>query len=463
MLILDSVLRVPKAAIDTSTLETFTVQRRGKESFQLWDEDEEHYLFPVTAYKYFESLGLAPLKDLRTLGRRLQKTESLLIPREGQLTAVETVVGCLNSSLHLDQGIFVAGCGKGKTVMGTEIARRMQTSTCILVHKEYLGDQWVRAINMLVPGATIGFVRQERCDSGKDFDFVIASTQSLTSPKRIYPEEFYSSFGFLLLDEVHRYGAEIWHKVLQKFPAKYRLGLTATPRRFDGLWSVITSHLGEIFHELDSDSMTFKVYTVGVNSDIPRDAFEFSWLNDVQMRAKIISLISENTKRNHILARNLVKAYKANRFVMVISDRKEQLRALMNFCADLGVSPGDMGLFVGGLTKKDQQESINKSFIFTTYQMSQEGLDIERLDTLFLASPRSHIEQTVGRILRQFEGKNIPVVVDPIDIDIEEAVRWSLSRVKEYRFLGATVEGYAVDKTVKKFRKETQCQTPKTC
>jgi superfamily II DNA or RNA helicase len=442
MIVLDSVLRVPQSDVTDKILSKFTVTRRYGEPFPLWEEKEDHFTFPVGAYgQYFFKEGFGQLRDLRVKGRLLEETESLLVPREGQAEAVQTVVDCFGSSLWPDQGLLVAGCGKGKTIMGTEIARRMRRPTCILVHKEYLGEQWAEAIEILVPKASIGYVRQDRCDTGNDHDFVIASTQSITSATRVYSSEFYDSFGVMLFDEVHRYGANVWHQVLQKFPAKYRLGLTATAKRFDGLWPVITSHLGEVYHELDSDPMTFKVYTLEIKSGISRKAFNFDWMDDKMRRAKIISLIAKHDFRNTVIARNLKKAYDASRNVIIISDRKEQLKTLMMKCQELGASSDDMGLFVGGMKKKDRDRAVSNPLIFTTYGMSQEGLDIERLDALFLASPRAHIEQTVGRILRQFEGKNMPVVVDPVDVDIDEAKGWAYSRLKEYEALGAEVEG----------------------
>lgn len=441
MMILDSVLRVSKYKVTEKDLSNFSISNRFGDPFQLWVEADDYYTFPVTSWNsYFFRKG-DQLEDLRIKGRLLEESESLLIPREGQLEAIKTVVNCFESTLWMDQGILVAGCGKGKTIMGTEIARIMRRPTCILVHKEYLGEQWAAAIEMLIPGASIGYVRQDRCDTGYDYDFVIASTQSLTSATRVYPEIFYSSFGVMLFDEVHRYAAHVWHQVLQKFPARHRLGLTATAKRFDGLWPVITSHLGEVYYELDSDPMTFKVYTVTITSGIPREAFDLHWMDDKMRRAKIISLIAKHDRRNTVIARNLKKAYDVGRNVMIISDRKEQLKTLMMKCQELGASPDDMGLFVGGMKKKDRDKAVSKLLIFTTYGMSQEGLDIERLDALFIASPRAHIEQTVGRILRYFEGKNMPVVVDPVDTDIDEAKGWAYSRLKEYEALGAEVEG----------------------
>ena len=62
----------------------------------------------------------------------------------------------------------------------------------------------------------------------------------------------------------------------------------------------------------------------------------------------------------------------------------------------------------------DREISVNCSVIIGTYQASGEGFDVPELDTLILASPKSNVEQAVGRILRQ-KNKNEPIVIDIVD------------------------------------------------
>jgi superfamily II DNA or RNA helicase len=62
----------------------------------------------------------------------------------------------------------------------------------------------------------------------------------------------------------------------------------------------------------------------------------------------------------------------------------------------------------------DRENSTDCSVIIGTYQASGEGFDVPMLDTLILSTPKSDVEQAVGRILRQ-KNINEPVVVDIVD------------------------------------------------
>ena len=45
-------------------------------------------------------------------------------------------------------------------------------------------------------------------------------------------------------------------------------------------------------------------------------------------------------------------------------------------------------------------ESSKKKIIFATFSQAHEGLDIPTLDTVILATPKSDIVQSIGRIMR---------------------------------------------------------------
>jgi superfamily II DNA or RNA helicase len=77
--------------------------------------------------------------------------------------------------------------------------------------------------------------------------------------------------------------------------------------------------------------------------------------------------------------------------------------------------PISSGYYVGGMTEEERYRSSLCRVVFATAQFASEGLDIPALDTLFLVCPMGDVEQAVGRILRPFEGKKGPVVVDMRD------------------------------------------------
>jgi len=438
-LILDSVLRVPKKEVPDWLLKAYEVRPKfGGDLFKEYQVEEDWVYFPRQARNMFSGFKI---DDRRVEGRKIEFPPSKY--REKFIGQTETIIHSMEGLLHspCGGGVLVAGCGKGKTVMGTELAIRLSRPTCIMVHKEYLGEQWEEAIKMLVPDAKVGWVKQDRCDMGFDYDFVIASTQSIVSPTRVYERKFYASFGLLILDEVHRYAADVWQQVMWKFPTKYRLGLTATAGRFDGMWSVITDNVGPIAAELESDPIDFQVFTVNLSTDIDSSSYDKPWLDKKMKLGKLTSLLANHEGRNKVITRNLVKAYKAKRKVLVLSSRRKQLDMLAVMLKREGVSADDIGFFVGGVKGKARVEVSKKQMILATYQMAEEGLDIVELDALFPVTPRAHVIQITGRILRAFEGKKLPSVVDLVDYKVKDLVGFSYSRRKEYESMGANIEG----------------------
>jgi len=91
-----------------------------------------------------------------------------------------------------------------------------------------------------------------------------------------------------------------------------------------------------------------------------------------------------------------------------------------------------------------QMRSGEKKYFFGSFQIAREGLDIPRLDRLFMASPvkdEAIVEQSVGRIRRTHESKkDVPVVYDFKDKNIGKCVRWYKERCKVYRSIEAEFE-----------------------
>jgi len=414
----------------------YVVKDREGNDFKLYTYDEGIglYSFPRSAIRYIDDFV-----DLRTIGRSIgAQDKSGFIARDYQEGIASKICDYLSNYLG---GVYVAGCGTGKTILASEVIIRMDRPACVLVHKDFLAEQWVNAFKMILPSYRVGFLKQDREDNGNDFDVVIASTQSVTSPTRKYSDDFYNSFGFLVADECHRYGAEVWVKAISKFPATYRLGLTATPNRADGLWRVLDDHIGKIGVELKTDPIPNKVYLVPMVTPIDTSQLQKKWLTDIQKRAKLISLLANHEGRNEVIARNILKAYKASRHILVISERRVQLDILSKLLIRNGIPKDHIGFYVGGMKRDMRNEAAEKPLILTTYQMTKEGLDIERLDTLFLATPQGNVIQTVGRILRSLEGKALPMTVDFVDTNIDMAKGLAYSRLKNYRKLNCDIKG----------------------
>lgn len=148
-------------------------------------------------------------------------------------------------------GILEIYCGAGKTVMALKIVSLLQKKTLIIVHKEFLMNQWIERIEDFLPGARVGKIQGPVFDvEGKDI--VIGMVQTLYD--REYPVEAFSSFGLTIIDEVHRIGSEQFSKTLFKTITPYMLGISATVERKDKLTKILYMFIGEIIYSIKRDS-----------------------------------------------------------------------------------------------------------------------------------------------------------------------------------------------------------------
>lgn len=395
--------------------------------FPLWEADDQELTLPWSALKR-ESFEI---EDRRVLGMRIGSRDRLFSPREGQEEAVASLVEQMRDG---SSGNFIAPCASGKTIIGAEVALRWGRRTAVLVHKRFLARQWEKAFGILAPDAKIGWVKQNRCEY-EDKDVILVMCQSLTSPTREYPSEMFDSVGLVICDEVHRYGAKVWQGALKKFPARRRLGLTATFRRRDGLLRVIEDHLGGILRRMEVKTLPVRVHFVKISTKMAAKEYTNRWDGSFN-RSRMVNLLASNEKRTDAIVRMVVKAADSGRKIVILSERLHHLDDMADGIKKSAVSASDIGFFVGGKSDDELDEAAERQVIFATYQMAKEGLDIPAVDTLILATPVADVEQSVGRIVRPMAGKREPVVVDFLDENIGPCSGFGIARRKQYRTLG---------------------------
>jgi superfamily II DNA or RNA helicase len=324
-----------------------------------------------------------------------------------------------------------ASPGWGKTVFACALMAKLQVPTLVIVHKEFLMKQWKERIEQFLPDAKVGICQGDVCDfEGKHV--VIAMVHSLS--QRTYPLEFLRWPGLMIVDECHRIGAATWAPVPAYFPTRYRLGLSATPRRKDGAENVFFYHLGPIIFSAKEQRMHPKIRKV--YSDFHLAATDR--LNPALIsKPLLLRFLCASTKRNEQIIEQLRLAVISGRKILVLSERLEHLTTLEQMLKDswgnFSKTPAPTtGQYVGGMKEEDYEESSGCQVIFATAQLVSEGFDLPALDTLFLTTPVSDAEQAVGRILRPFEGKKEPVVVDFRDDRVGLCLRAAEYREKLY-------------------------------
>jgi len=194
------------------------------------------------------------------------------------------------------------------------------------------------------------------------------------------------------------------------------LGLSATPTRSDGLTKVLKWYIGDIFYSMKvQNNNTVDVERLIIyseNEDYKRELIDF------RGRVKISTMIN-NICYFLIRSYAIIKMIKdtinnsENRQILLLSDRKRQLEDIYNVITEKDIC--SVGYYVGGMKQKQLKESEEKQLLLGTYSMAKEGLDIKSLNCLILASPKSDIVQSVGRILRQKHENIRPKIIDIID------------------------------------------------
>lgn len=219
----------------------------------------------------------------------------------------------------------------------------------------------------------------------------------------------------LLAHNCHRIGAGTWSAVPPMFAAKWRIGLSATPRRKDGADSVFHYHIGDIIFASKEIRMTPKVKRVWISPDIFKLVHTPNFNPSLIKKGLLLRFMCASPGRNRVIVEQLIQAVKAGRKCLVLSERLQHLRDLETVLYKLWGSDStkpSVGFYIGGQEKEALDEAAKCQVVFATSQLVQEGLDIPPLDTLFLTTPLGDIEQAVGRILRPHEGKKDPIVVD---------------------------------------------------
>jgi len=205
---------------------------------------------------------------------------------------------------HCNDGVYSGGllelpCAWGKTSGSLYILSKLSKKTLVIVHKEFLMNQWIERINQFLPKARVGKIQGPIVDT-EDKDIVLCMLQSLIS--KDYEQTLFEQFGFTIIDEVHHISSQSFSNSLFKVVTKYMLGLSATMERKDGTTNVFKMFLGDIIykaekkneHSVEVRAITYKVYDDEFNDTIldyrgkPQNSSMISKLCEYNRRTEFI-------------------------------------------------------------------------------------------------------------------------------------------------------------------------------
>lgn len=371
------------------------------------------------------------------------KYETIDVEFNGQLRDYQEpiVEQCMDHINTFGGGILSVPCGYGKTLMSVYMSIKLGLKTFVLVDKSFLLDQWMECIKEF-SNARVGIVRQSTVQID-DYDIVIGMVQSISGKKYNF-----KSFGTLVVDECHHYGARFFSKALSMLGTKYVIGLSATPKRKDGLTKVINWYLGEIMYskKLQTNNQVivkrFHYFTHNKKFVTKYRAVKGETKADsTRMISNLISL-----KQRNKLIINIINHLRKDptRNILVLGERVEHLkelkkgvdRKIKRDVENNVILPNECltYLYIGDTKKPERDEAAELgNILFGTYRIASEGFNVPRLNTLVLATPKPDVVQSVGRIMRRAlqNGDTRPLIIDIAD-ELSIFITQSYARQKLY-------------------------------
>jgi superfamily II DNA or RNA helicase len=444
-----------QCTVEPITDDRFGVKKESK--FKIYLESPERYYLPREwAINHF---GQAD-ENLLSEGCDLSDEASKFVgkPYDYQTDIINMY---LNSPRN---GLICVPCGKGKTFMALNIASQIKKRFLIIVDKEFLMNQWKNEIKNLMPNIRIGILQGDTCQVGtevidspepsinelkeflKESKLKVSGTRSelierlnkadikfkkphtsvtyevticmiQTLCLRDFNINFFRDYGFTIFDECHHLGAQYFSKTLQKVQTRKMLGLSATPKREDGLTKVFEMFLGKpIYWEKVRDpDPTVQVKAVHITCQDPNYLkVPYDYKNDIII-ARLITYIVECKERNQEIVRWIHEiCANKNRKLLILSARIEHLRVLDSMVN----SEITRGYYIGGMKEEERETgAANSQLLLASYSMASEAMNIKALNAVILASPRSNVEQSTGRILRVRISERVvePLIIDIID------------------------------------------------
>lgn len=370
---------------------------------------------------------------------------------------VEITNKCIDHTQKYGGGILSVPPGRGKTIMALYMAAKLGLKTLVIVHKTFLQDQWIERAKQFTD-AKIGYIRQNIIDI-EGCDIVIGMLQSLSM--REYDDDVFKGFGYVVVDETHHIASKVFSRALFKAGAKYTLGLSATPIRSDGLSFVLDWFLGKMMYR-DEARINTQVVVKKINykSDDKLFTEQKSWVNG-KMRPSFVkmtsNLIKLKERNDHIV--DVIKCMidqNSARKVLILSSRIKHLEDLnksvdeyiqnKTLAGSLYEGEINTSFYIGSLSQAQRKVAeADADIIFASYGMAEEGLDIDRLNTVIFATSKKNVEQAAGRIMRKILGQS---ELKPLIIDFNDSLSifnsQGMTRSKLYRKCKYQIDEYFI-------------------
>lgn len=352
----------------------------------------------------------------------------------------------VESALKSKNGILVMPCGSGKTQTALDIIARLGGKTLWLTHtQDLLQQSMIRAKSVLDTDATFGTITAGKVDIGTGITFATVQTMC-----KVDLSEYKNAWDVIIIDECqHCCGSPTrvtqFYKVVNSLSARYKIGLTATPKRSDGLEQSMFALLGGVMHEVTKDEVADTTCTIKVNCIDTEYELDYNTvlMSDGTLNyTKLVDDLIHNQKRYDQILQEVQNIGKS---MLILANRVAYIEKLNHDFSGKSVCLSTLGQ--SKKAKAERKEVLKKlnngelDAVFATYQLAKEGLDVPNLRYVIFATPEKDettIIQSAGRVGRKADGKEFGTVIDFVD-DFSMYRGWARKRKGYYRKIDAII------------------------
>lgn len=319
----------------------------------------------------------------------------------------------VDAAIAANGGIVVAPCGAGKTEIGLAIAARLGLPTLFLVGQREHAIEWCERARLRL-GVAAGLVGAGHEQIER---LTVALVPSLRDAARL--ERLAGRFAVVIVDECHHAAAPTYREVLGALRVRHRFGLTATPKREDGLDVFVEHHIGRVVARVQLEELVDAGLLERPKYTMICTAFDFAYASREDWPA-LLDALATDAARNRAIVELVARECTGGVVGLVLSGRVAHVEELVRLLVERGVRAVAIH---GGSSKRARTDALERARagavdVVVGTQLADEGLDVPRLSRAFLAFPgraEGRIIQRIGRILRPHPSKRDAVVFDFVD------------------------------------------------
>lgn len=389
----------------------FTSHENGELASQVSNEfDIQWELSTPLTNEWIESYKETYVKPFRPASVQSSK---IIKPNKMQEEVLKSLKNLRDN--NKDKALLISATGTGKTFLSAFDVRRFKPKRLLfVVHRRNIAEAALRSFKYLIPNVSMGIFSGNTKET--DSDFIFSTVQTIH--KKEYREMFdRDAFDYIIIDEVHRAGAQSYQDIVDYFKPKFLLGMSATPERSDDF----------DIYEMFDHNIAYEIRLIQAMEYNLLCPFHYYGITDMTIDGIEIddksefNILTSELRVDYIIEKINEYGYSGDRIHGLIfcsrKDECEKLSQLFNMrgyktIALTGDSSEEMRQKAIDSLESNDENSLD--YIFTV-DIFNEGIDIPKVNQVVMLRPTESaivFVQQLGRGLRKNDSKEYVVIID---------------------------------------------------